>query len=900
MDVKGYHILSLEANDIYRQEQVNGVQTGYVLPAKKDKKYFKAFKNIFDNSLDLIELEKKHQDICRKNFCREDEYHLKYTLAIINVKFTYNYKPDVGQNDWEKSKDRKQLREHFYTNGFNLNGVHYVRYKRSSGSSRQGKCLFINEKLLNHMSKWGECGLDSQNGDLASWEAYKALSLSSIKGTINIPLEGILFIQDSESEFLEEVVSVEEQNDALIATTKETVIKNDIWDGESLLDESLFAGDYADKHMLLLRNKFFKSCGFKTKLQKWFEDKNVTIDDLKERGFITLATDINQIVMVTTPSSMKFLKFMGNNLTERNVRKWIEKVDSTFGVVKYDKRTKFFGGKMVQTSYQFINTLGFSDEQVTELLKPSGDYLTTIRDDYDFMRYHFNKAYKSEIDSLGFVDDEEPISERLAERSDVIFKLMNVNYGFADTKLCYNFRNEVVENQKERLKQGHILLPGTNATLFGNGPEMLYALSGEFDVSKKDNESTVLGLGEIACKKFVDGEKLVCARYPHITMGNLYCATNNLSNAIWEYFDLGENIVCVNAIGENIQQRLNGCDYDSDAMLITNDSLVIKTAFAQKDLFKVPVCAIPHQSKQCSLWELDYNTSENKIGEIVNLSQKLNSILWDELNKGSSFEDVQSVYEDACKLAVLSGIEIDKAKRSYGNVHAGKEVANLMQVYGKEKPFFFKKIHEAEIEKRVRKIKDSDKVKQAILRKEERDKLRAKKEYCFYLTAMEYVFLQADAIDKRKGKPKKIDYRPILDMLTVPVTKTSTDYEHKKKVIEICERYSKELESLYALLEKAKKDKEGSSETDAIYLRIQHAKADRKEEVEKVLDTEYVLYLVIKDYENNESENWHLYAPVLDSELFLKMLKNSKEKMRTVVESEDGEYDLYGLKFAKI
>ena len=170
-----------------------------------------------------------------------------------------------------------------------------------------------------------------------------------------------------------------------MATTKETTIENDIWDGESLLDESLFVEDYTERHMLLLRNKFFKSCGFKTKLQKWFNDKNITLADLKARGFITLATDISQIVMATTPNSMKFLKFMKGGFTESNVRKWIDKVDSTFGVVKYDKRTKFFGGKMVQSSYQFINTLGLTEEQVEELLKPSKDYLTTIRNDYDFI-----------------------------------------------------------------------------------------------------------------------------------------------------------------------------------------------------------------------------------------------------------------------------------------------------------------------------------------------------------------------------------------------------------------------------------------------------------------------------------------------------------------------------------
>lgn len=860
MAIKGYHIISLEAKDIYEQELINGVENGFTLPSKNDRAYFGLFKNVLDYSLDLIELEKCYQKKYRNNrFSFEDEYKNKYTLTIINLKFTYTYK---DEND---GKDLKQLREHFYKNGFNLNGVHYVRYKRSSGSSRQGKCLFIDEKLLKAMEKWGECGL-KPTGDLASWESYKSLSLSSLKGTIDIPLNGILFIQDCKSEFLEDVVSVEEQKGALIATTKETTIENDIWDGESLLDESLFVEDYEDKHMLLLRNKFFKSCGFKTKLQKWFQDKNITLADLKARGFITLATDISQIVMVTTPNSMKFLKFMKGDLTENNVRKWIGKVDSTFGVVKYDKRTKFFGGKMVQTSYQFINTLGFNEKQVEELLQPSKEYLTTIRSDYDFMRYHFSDAYKREEN-----DEAEERSDGLAERSDVIFALMSINYDFKDTKLYYNFRNDIVEAQKDRLKKGHILLRGTNATLFGNGPEMLLVLSGEFDLHSKTNEPNILAKGEIACKKFENGEKLVCARSPHITMGNLYCATNNLSSNIWDYFDLGENIVCVNAIGENIQQRLNGCDYDSDAMLITNDKLIVETAFKQTDKFKVPVCSIKSDGKKKpSLSELDHNTSENKIGHIVNLSQKLNSILWDKLNGGSNYENIQSIYEDVCKLAVLSGIEIDKAKRAYDKVSVSKEIKKIADKHNVTSPEFFKEIDFAYG------IKE--------------------RKYHFYDAPMEYVYKSVKDIDYRKGKEKEIEYRAISDMLKEPALKsTSTVYEHRDKVVAISKEYKEKLDFLYSELRLADDD-----EKDCIYARIKQEKDKRKQEVERYLSEEYVLYLILKEYEKETGENWHLYAPLLESELFKSMLEQSKVKMQNVVEKADGEYDLYGLKFTKM
>ena len=143
-----------------------------------------------------------------------DKYGNAYTLAVVNVKFNYIYKPQDGN-----PVNLKSLREHFYTNGFCVNGVHYVRYKRSAGSSREGKCLFIDERLLRAMSKWSECGLKPQK-DLASWESYKALSLSSIKGTVEIPLDGILFVPDYKSVFQEEVVSVEIKDGSSLPSTK--------------------------------------------------------------------------------------------------------------------------------------------------------------------------------------------------------------------------------------------------------------------------------------------------------------------------------------------------------------------------------------------------------------------------------------------------------------------------------------------------------------------------------------------------------------------------------------------------------------------------------------------------------------------------------------------------------
>lgn len=385
---KAYRIISIEAADIYRQEQENGISVGYKMPESKSEDYFKLFKIYLDNSLDLVELEKAYARICRKKFSFQDKKENDYTLAVINLKFNYTYKPENG-----KPVKIKDLRAHFYQNGFYLDGVHFVRYKRSAGSSREGKCLFIDERLYKAMDKWSGCGLKAQT-DLASWESYKALSLSSIKGTINIPLDGILFVPDYKSIFTEEVVSVELKDGKLIAEQKQTEIINDIWDGESLLDESMFENGYADKHMILLRNKFFKSCAFRTKLQKWIKDKNITLGDLKARGF-TLATDVSQIVMVTTPNSLKYLKFVGG-LSEKNIRKWAESVNDTFGVVKWDKGTRFFTAIWCRAVINFSIPWGLTKRKRKNYYSRVLIISRLIRSDVEFMRYHFTDAYVRE------------------------------------------------------------------------------------------------------------------------------------------------------------------------------------------------------------------------------------------------------------------------------------------------------------------------------------------------------------------------------------------------------------------------------------------------------------------------------------------------------------------------
>ena len=576
----------------------------------------------------------------------------------------------------------QDIREYLYTHGFDIDGIHYVRYKRSAGASRDGRCLFIAEPLYADMMTWSSCDLSADTAsDQASWQAYIALTLSSIESIIKLPKKSVLIIRDRVSRFTDNVICVKE-NDAhdLWAEEEETEIENVIWDGEALLDASVFfENGYNDHGMMLLRNRFFKTCAFNTNLQDWFFDNDIT--QISQLAGYTTARKIEDIKLVVTESSIKYFKFMPKEMPfVEKCKRWLDamyegKNNSTFGVVKADHDAPLMDGRMAYTNYQLLNTLGLTREGIGKLLEPSFDYLQAMLNKSPFLRYQINMT----TDHATIAEKEIP--DLAKYRRDTVLDMSCRTPLFEQTEFYKSFRSDTTKYFKKRLKKGRVAVCGNYEVMFGNAYEFLVALT---DESYEPTESFSLDDGQVCTTGFAHGDTVLCARSPHITMGNLYLARNTHSYDLLRYFNLTPNIICVNAIESNIQQRLNGCDYDSDSMLVTNDPWIIAGVTSCYNILKVPVCkAEPigktdYDNTPKSLAQLDQTIAKNKIGEIVNLSQFLNCLLWDSLFREDEACDYvpMQVYYDICILAVMSGMEIDKAKRLY-SADSSKVLARL-------------------------------------------------------------------------------------------------------------------------------------------------------------------------------------------------------------------------------
>ena len=551
--VSATKILSIEAKDLYNSNHLNRENLiGYSIRDKNNAVNTKLFINTLDYSLDLIKLREVYEKVFRRHdFSFNDGRH-DYTQHVINVKFKYAHKEynkagngkyvlngylwrDVQnkikdcvyiENDiliaietgisvekqceskylgkyfefddgvyksndkFEVIKSKSELRECLYENGFVCDGIKYIRWKRSSGSSRVGKCLFINEALYKRMHKWETCGLSLKDGceiDLAALEAYISLTSSSIIDTLELKPENFLIVDDYESIFKDTVVGVQFENGQLVAKEQEFEIKNSIFDGETLLDESCFPEQYKDYSMLLLRQRMFKSACFKAKIQKWFSDNNIT--DISQLNGFTIAKNVSDIKVITTPSSIKYVKF-------GTLKKWLDILEPTFGIVKHEKPTHYFDGRKVSCHYQLLNTLQLSEQNVADLLEPSLNYITKIRSDPAVLRYHINYPY------------EEMDITPLNSKNEIIFKLLGMNANFAKTKLYYEFRDDLIKSLLRELKKGHVLVNGNYSTLLGNGYEMLQQSIGTF---KGDS---IIGQGNIHSKRFEYNKTILGSRSP--------------------------------------------------------------------------------------------------------------------------------------------------------------------------------------------------------------------------------------------------------------------------------------------------------------------------------------------------------------------------------------------------
>lgn len=566
---------------------------------------------------------------------------------------------DVRKNQFVYSKiDKASLRTKIYNEGVSIQYVdktsdgkikhdetiHYKMLYRSTGKAKKGSCVFICDRLYDISVDFLRMGiiLPDKNPMIVEMSAYSPLVSSGIVGRVKINPKNILILKDVDRFFTTNIVSIEtDENKCCVAKKIEGYnLKNTLFDGQALIDSSIFP-DWGSG-FILLRHHFCKMAAFNTNIQEFFKDYfgdrylNATVTDMF--GNVHYVKDIE---LITTDNAMKWLKF------KVSYDYWCEKVfenDCMFGIVKTAHPSKL--GSNQKMSYQMVNSL--SNEIMPDVVKKSVEYIEHLKCDNDFfLEYLKNNA--------NFSNDFE-----------VLYTLCHHNKNFIYSSYYRDRKKYIIKNLLLKIKSGELIQNAENLTVVGSPYAMLlYATSNnEDDVDLDDTFSVEPDAIQCYTKRFDNDAHIAFFRSPFNSKNNLIHLHNVYNEKFEKYFNFSEQIVAMNMIGTDAQDRANGMDQDSDFGYATTEEHIVTHARMCYLNYPTIVNNIPKESNHYSntlddFAKVDNNLAKSQlaIGESSNLAQ---------LAQTYSYNFSDSRYNDyVCILSVLAQVAIDNAKRTF-------------------------------------------------------------------------------------------------------------------------------------------------------------------------------------------------------------------------------------------
>lgn len=583
-------------------------------------------------------------------------------------------------------KKRGEIRDLFYNEGVDITyktknkdgtikssqTIHYKMLFRTSAKAKLGQVIFINEKLYDKTYDWLTIGLGKKmsqdNAKIVEMSAYAPLTTSTIVGTLHIPVEDILILKDQDSYFetIAKIVRAEEydtlkgeKKKKCVVTEEKTKVKNTIWDGMGIIESDILP-DWVNG-MALMRNHLFKMCGLRGHIQMFFKDwcanngydyNTHQIQDMFGRWHY-----LKDIKMITTDNAIKWKKFtdlMGDTL-EAAYLYWCDRIHADgdiWGIVKTDHVSKL--GNYQQLSYQMINTLPCKKEDIKDIAEYSINYVELLKSNND----EFENFLRKNANDINHY-------EMLAD-------LYHQNHEFGNSKYFREEKKKIISNYVSHLRKGKILVNGDNLTVFGNPYGLLlYSVGEDWKNDKTLNRED----GCIQCytNRFADGEYLAAFRNPHNSPNNICYMHNVYSDELQKYFEFSQNIVAINCIETDIQDRANGMDEDSDFMLFTNHKIIVECAKKCYSEYPTIVNALQESGITYKNTMTDYSNMDNKfsgskmgIGWSSNLAQLAMTYYWTEKAKDCPNEEkLNELYDNFIILSVLAQVIIDGCKREY-------------------------------------------------------------------------------------------------------------------------------------------------------------------------------------------------------------------------------------------
>ena len=500
------------------------------------------------------------------------------TTSKRRIKYLYGrldeiqFKPDYLCVIIDKEKDY-----HRACRGFSVNGIQYVRLLGTSGGIKNRTIVFVSERLAPELRRRIENGRDPDMALVpAKLEAYKALVCSA-----SIPVSfprGILVVNDCETNFLSDIIYLNDEGDGepVMEEREQEPITINASDGCGMMSPAL-----AERWSEELGLDYLVS-GVNTRFS-WEKGMVFTFDfhefadKIAKRYLVQDAwgdwIDIRDVELILTTSMVKlwdsykscsdyFINSINNGYTFGVAKTCPEELESERSL-----------------NYQFIQSYELDDDDIEELISP------TLQEIKEIISEDRIKAILY-LRGLGITD------RNVDAGKDDYVKAIMIEPKMMDDPYVRSCIYHMIHHRIDQAKVGVLKVHGNYSIAGGD----LYALCQHiFGLPV----TGLLKAGEVYNKYWVDRgvESLACFRAPMTCHNNIRLVHPSYTKESAYWFRYIKTCTIFNA-WDTAMPALNGMDFDSDSVMLTDNSVLVRRLRPLPAL----MCVQRKAEKQKKIW----------------------------------------------------------------------------------------------------------------------------------------------------------------------------------------------------------------------------------------------------------------------------------------------------------
>lgn len=562
--------------------------------------------------------------------------------------------------------------------GFNINGVRYRRLLGTPNGIKNSTIVFVSERLHPEISRRIENNRDPNKPIVAAkLEAYKGLTCSA-SNPVSFP-KGICIVNDAENDFFSDVIYLSNaSSDEPVMEYKENYpIHLVASDGFGLMLPAL-SERWSEELKL-----GYLCAGMNTRFS--FEKGMLFTFD-----FIDFAENVAGTYIIKDAWGNDVdLRNVEAILTTSMVKLWDSYADCesyiqsslsngyTFGVTKCSPEHLESERTL---NYQFIQSYDLSDADIDELIEP------TMNEIHSVLGGDWRKA-------VLFINGSNLDARDIFRGKADIGKAMMIDRRMAYDPFVQHTLYSLIKNRINEAKIGVLNVHG-NYSIISGDPFML--CQSMFGLQK----TGLLKSGEIYNKYWSDygADKLACFRAPMTCHNNIRIVHPVTGEQIDHWYQYMNTVTILNAY-DTTTMALNGADFDSDTVMLTDNSVLVNKLVESPAIMCEQRKVDKKIPTEADLIESNIKSFGTEIGQITN---RITSMF--EVQNGferNSLEYKMLDYRIKCG-QLLQQDSIDKAKgvvskpmsRTWYDRHAVNQIENddirllYRKIVAARKPYF--------------------------------------------------------------------------------------------------------------------------------------------------------------------------------------------------------------------